>query len=60
MTQTGCHARRIVEQSANGPSGQCEPWCAIDEAELDENDILRFDFKIEWACVWEAKAALDE
>jgi hypothetical protein len=32
----------------------------LKKSERDENDILEFDFKIEWASVWAPKAALNE
>ena len=32
----------------------------LKNSKRDENDILGFDFKLEWACVWAPKAALNE
>jgi hypothetical protein len=32
----------------------------LKKSKRDENDILEFDFKIEWASVWAPKAALNE
>jgi len=43
------------EPSTHGPA----VW-KLKKSKPDENDILGFDFKIEWTCVLAAKAALNE